>query len=114
GGELLIYSNVVSGSSVLDDITLREEDSPSPSIDSITNTYVFSNFEAGTTPMGVINGTPAALTSGVQFFENTAPSGAYCTWSVPYPYGSAQDCSDGAGVNPGGCCPAAVGPGRMR
>lgn len=89
GGQLLVYSNTITGFDVLDNVFLREEDSANPPIDRVENTYVFQNFEGptGTSPMTPIISPTATskIVLNTHYFTNP-PAGAYSTWSPPYPH----------------------------
>jgi hypothetical protein len=89
GGQLLVYSNTITGFDVLDNVYLREEDSANPPIDRVENTYVFRNYEgpAGASLMSPIVAPTATskIVLNTHFFTN-APAGAYSTWSPPYPH----------------------------
>lgn len=89
GGQLLVYSNTVTGFDVLDNVYLREEDSANPPIDRVENTYIFQNFEGstGTSPMPptVDPGATNKIVLNTHFFTR-APSGSYSSWSPPYPH----------------------------
>jgi hypothetical protein len=89
GGQLLVYSNVVTGFDVLDNVYLREEDSHTPPTDRVENTYVFQNYEgtSGTTPMPatVDGGAASKIVLNTHYFTSP-PAGAYSTWSVQYPH----------------------------
>ena len=89
GGQHLVYSNVVVGADVLDNVYLREEDSNTPPTDRVENTYVWQNYEgaSGTTPMPatVDSGAASKIVLGAQYFT-TAPAGDYSTWSLKYPH----------------------------
>lgn len=89
GGQLLVYSNTITGFDVLDNVYLREEDSANPPIDRVENTYVFQNFEgpSGTSPMAPIvdPGAASKIVLNTHFFTR-APSGSYSSWSLPYPH----------------------------
>ena len=88
-GQLLVYSNTVTGFDVLDNVYLREEDSDNPPTDRVENTYVFENRE-GTTgtsvmPATIDSGASAKILLNTHYFTNP-PSGAYSAWSVKYPH----------------------------
>lgn len=89
GGQLLVYSNTITGFDVLDNVYLREEDSNNPPTDRVENTYVFENREGpnGTTPMPPIvdGGATSKIILNTHYFTR-APSGAYSTWSLKYPH----------------------------
>jgi hypothetical protein len=89
GGQLLVYSNTVTGFDVLDNVYLREEDSNNPPTDRVENTYVFENREGpgGTTMMAPIvdGGATSKIVLNTHYFT-TPPSGAYSTWSLKYPH----------------------------
>jgi hypothetical protein len=89
GGQLLVYSNKVTGFDVLDNVYLREEDSDSPPTDRVENTYVFQNYEGvnGTSfmPVTVDPGAVSKILLNTHYFTNP-PAGPYSSWSVPYPH----------------------------
>ena len=89
GGQLLVYSNTVTGFDVLDNVYLREEDSNDPPMDRVENTYVFENYEGstGTSPMPPIVDPRASdkILLNTHYFTRP-PSGAYSTWSLKYPH----------------------------
>lgn len=89
GGQLLVYSNTVTGFDVLDNVFMREEDSANPPIDRVENTYIFQNYEgpAGTSlmPPTVAPGATNKIIINSHFFTHP-PAGAYAAWSVPYPH----------------------------
>ena len=89
GGQLLVYSNTITGFDVLDNVYLREEDSNNPPMDRVENTYVFENREGvnGTTLMPPIvdGGATSKIILNTHYFTS-APSGAYSTWSLKYPH----------------------------
>lgn len=89
GGQLLVYSNTVTGFDVLDDVFLREEDSANPPIDRVENTYIFQNHEgpagASLMPPTVSPSATNKIVLNTHFFTRP-PAGSYATWSVPYPH----------------------------
>lgn len=89
GGQLLVYSNTITGFDVLDNVFLREEDSASPPIDRVENSYIFQNREgpSGTAsmPVTIEPGATSKILLNTHYFERP-PAGAYSTWSVPYPH----------------------------
>jgi hypothetical protein len=89
GGQLLVYSNKVTGFDVLDNVYLREEDSDIPPTDQVENTYVFQNYEGvnGTSfmPVTVDSGAISKIILNTHYFTNP-PAGPYSSWSVPYPH----------------------------
>jgi len=89
GGQLLVYSNTVTGFDVLDNVYLREEDSANPPIDRVENTYIFDNLEgpAGLLPMPATIAPTAAskIVINTHYFSRP-PAGPYSTWSLRYPH----------------------------
>ena len=89
GGQLLVYSNTITGFDVLDNVYLREEDSAEPPIDRVENTYVFNNLEgpAGSSlmPATIAPGAATKILLNTHYYDR-APAGAYSTWSLRYPH----------------------------
>lgn len=89
GGQLLVYSNTITGFDVLDNVYLREEDSAEPPIDRVENTYIFDNLEGPTgsalMPATVSPGAATKILLNTHYFDHP-PAGAYSTWSLRYPH----------------------------
>jgi hypothetical protein len=89
GGQLLVYSNTVTGFDVLDNVYLREEDSDNPPTDRVENTYVFENREGpgGTSlmPPTVDGAATSKIVLNTHYFTNP-PAGPYSAWSLKYPH----------------------------